>query len=44
MGESKNYFFFFFFLEIIAALGHKIAWSIQLNELMKSSEYQRSMS
>ena len=33
-----------YFLETIAALGLKVAWSIQLNELMKFSEYQRSMS
>ena len=32
------------FLETIAALGLKVAWSIQLNELMKLSEYQRSRS
>ena len=31
-----------YFLETIAALGLKVAWSIQLNELMKLSEYQRS--
>ena len=30
------------FLETIAALGLKVAWSIQLNELMKLSECQRS--
>ena len=41
MGESENYYFF---LELIAALGLKVAWSIQLNELMKLSEYQRSRS
>ena len=35
---------FFFFLELIAALGLKVAWSIQLNELMKLSEHQRSRS
>ena len=34
MGESD-----FFFLETIAALGLKVAWSIQLNELMKLKEY-----
>ena len=39
MGESV-----FFFLETIAALGLKVAWSIQLNELMKLNEYQRSRS
>ena len=33
-----------FFLDTIAALGLKVAWSIQLNELMKLSEYQRSRS
>ena len=33
-----------YFLETIAALGLKVAWSIQLNELMKLSEYQRSRS
>ena len=37
MGESE-----IFFLETIAALGLKVAWSIQLNELMKLSECQRS--
>ena len=30
-----------FFLETIAALCLKVAWSIQLNELMKLNEYQR---
>ena len=33
---------FFLFLETIAALGLKVSWSIQLNELMKLSEYQKS--
>ena len=33
-----------YFLELIAALGLKVALSIQLNELMKLSEYQRSRS
>ena len=33
-----------FFLDTVAALGLKVAWSIQLNELMKLSEYQRSRS
>ena len=42
MGKSENYFFFF--LETVAALGLKAAGSIQLNELMKLSEYQRSRS
>ena len=32
------------FSETNAALGLKVAWSIQLNELMKLSEYQRSRS
>ena len=32
------------FLETIAALGLKVNWCIQLNELMKLSEYQRSRS
>ena len=41
MGESENYYFF---LELIAALGLKVALSIQLNELMKLSEHQRSRS
>ena len=41
MGKIENYFFF---LETVAALGLKVAWSIQLNELMKLSEYQRSRS
>ena len=40
MGQSENYYF----LETIAALGLKVASSIQLNELMKLSEYQRSRS
>ena len=35
MGESV------FIFETIAALGLKVAWSIQLNELMKLNEYQR---
>ena len=34
----------FFFLETVAALDLKVAWSIQLNELMKLSEYQWSRS
>ena len=34
----------FIFLELIAALGLKVAWSIQLNEVMKLSEYRRSRS
>ena len=34
----------FIFLETVAALGLKVAWTIQLNELMKLSEYQRSRS
>ena len=38
MGESEKYFF----LETIAALGLKVARCIQLNELIKLSEYQRS--
>ena len=38
MGKSENYYF----LETIAALGLKVSWSIQLNELMKLSEGQRS--
>ena len=38
MGESD----FFYFLELIAALGLRVALSIRLNELMKLSEYQRS--
>ena len=33
-----------YFLRTIAALGLKVARSIQLNELMKLSEYQRSRS
>ena len=43
MGKSENYLFIFF-LETLAALSLKVAWSIQLNELMKLSEYQRSRS
>ena len=38
-GKRGNFFF-----ETIAALGLKVTWSIQLNELMKLSEYQRSTS
>ena len=34
----------FIFLETFAAFGLKVAWSIQLNELMKLSEYQWSRS
>ena len=34
----------FIFWETVAALGLKVAWSIQLNEFMKLSEYQRSRS
>ena len=33
-----------YFLETIAVLGLKVVRSIQLNELMKLSEYQRSKS
>ena len=40
IGESENYLF----LELIAALGLKVARSIQLNELMKLSECQGSRS
>ena len=40
MGKSENYYF----LKTIAALGLKVACIIQLNELMKLSEYQRSRS
>ena len=38
MGKSENYYF----METIAALGLKVTWSIQLNELKKLSECQRS--
>ena len=41
MGKKWKLFIFF---ETVAALGLKVAWSIQLNELMKWSEYQRSRS
>ena len=34
LGTSENYLFF---LETIALLGLKVAWSIQLNKLMKLS-------
>ena len=40
MEKSENYYL----LITIAALGLKVAWSIQLNEFMKLSEYQRSRS
>ena len=39
MGESE-----IFCLETIVALGLKVTCSIQLNELMKLNEYQRSRS
>ena len=39
-GKSENYLF----LDTFAALGLKVAWSIQLNELMKLNEYQWSRS
>ena len=41
MGKNRK---LFIFLETVAALGLKVAWSIQLNELMKLSEYQRPRS
>ena len=37
MVKSENYYF----LESVAAKGLKVAWSIQLHELMKVSEYQK---
>ena len=40
MGKSENYLF----LETIVVFGLRVAWSIQLNELMKWSGYQRSRS
>ena len=40
VGKSENYYL----LITIAALGLKVAWSIQLNEFIKLSEYQRSRS
>ena len=40
MGKSE----IIYFLETIVALGLKVAGSIQLNEIMKLSEYQRSRS
>ena len=40
MGKVK----IIYFLETIAALGLKVARSIQLNELIKLNEYQRSRS
>ena len=40
MGKSENYYF----LETIVALCLKVAGSIQLNKLVKLSEYQRSRS
>ena len=42
MGKIENCLFFF--LETVAALGLKVAIIIQLNELMKLSEYQSSRS
>ena len=39
-GKSETYHF----LETVAAIGLKVAKSIQLNELMKLSEYPRSRS
>ena len=41
MGKSENNLFF---LETVAALGLNFVGSIQLNELMKLREYQRSRS
>ena len=38
VGKSKTNYF----LENTAALGLKVAWSIQLNKLMKLSEWSRS--
>ena len=38
--KSENYYF----LETIAALGLKVGVNIQINELMKLNEYQRSKS
>ena len=40
VGKNEKYLF----LETIAAFGLKVAWSIQLYELMKLGEYQRSRS
>ena len=40
MGKSENYYF----SETIAVFGLRVACSIQLNELMKLNEYQRSRS
>ena len=40
MGKTENYYL----LITIAALGLKVALSIQLNEFIKLSEYQRSRS
>ena len=40
MRKSENYYF----LETIAVFGLRVALSMQLNELMKLSEYQRSRS
>ena len=40
MGKSEN----FYFLETIGVFGLRVARSIQLNELVKLSEYQRSRS
>ena len=33
-----------YYLETIAAIGLKVSLNIQINELMKLNEYQRSMS
>ena len=41
---GKKWKLFIFFLETILALGLKVAWNIQLIELMKLSEYQKSRS
>ena len=41
---GRKWKLFIFFLDLIAALGLKVAWSIQLNEVMKLSEYWRSRS
>ena len=39
MGKSENYLFY----ETNAVFGLRVAWSIQLNELIKLSEYQRPL-
>ena len=44
MGKCEYYVNIMYYLETIATIGLKVGLSIQINELMKLNEYQRSMS